>query len=156
MNARLMMSTFLLLAALACCFCGRPGLPHHPAPVATQVYVIEVYANKGWQDTNIQVQAERPFRVEYLSGQWTAWPGTVPPHDASGTDYICGSIARCCEPIPDYRKEALIGRVGDELFRIGNGGVFTPHASGTLYLRINDCDSALGENTGSVRVRIML
>jgi hypothetical protein len=116
--------------------------------------VVRVRADEGWQDTGFEVRGGRSFSVEYLSGRWTAWPGTVPLHDADGTAYICGDAERCCEPIADFRKEALIGKVGDELFPIGNGGTFTPRSSGVLYLRMNDCDGALTENRGSVKVRI--
>lgn len=140
--------------SLTCNLCSLSG------PLATQppqeVFIVEVQADRGWQETSASVRAEQAFRVEYISGEWTAWDGTIPPHDAAGTGYVCGDADTCCEPMPGYRKEALIGRVGDEFFPIGNGGTFTPQSNGVLYLRMNDCDDALADNAGSVVVRVRI
>ncbi|MEM2126104.1 MAG: LecA/PA-IL family lectin, partial [Candidatus Methanosuratincola sp.] len=79
--------------------------------------------------------------------------GTLAPFDANGYNYICTAVS-CCEPLPRERKGALIGKIGNQVFFIGNGGSFTAGANGVLQLRINDCDHNLGDNTGSVIVRI--
>ena len=52
-------------------------------------------------------------------------------------------------------NQALIAKIGE------NGEPFNPfkriiRAKGMLYLRLNDCDKYLGDNSGSVTVRIQL
>ena len=121
------------------------------APSATQ---IQVFANRTWQDTGIFIQRGKQFRVEYLSGQIT--DGGTRVADGNGSAYICGRPG-CCEPIPNARRSAIIGKVGNEMFVIGNGGTFAADTSGTLALRVNDCDSGPGvqDNTGAFTVRIV-
>jgi hypothetical protein len=115
---------------------------------------VEVLSDRGWQDTGLILQGGRQFRLEYVSGSWTYWGGTLAPFDAEGDSYVCGR-AGCCEPLPGGRKGALIGALGDEVFFVGNGGVFTARSDGRLLLRINDCDTSLADNEGAVRVRII-
>jgi hypothetical protein len=38
---------------------------------------------------------------------------------------------------------------------VGDGGDFTVPSSGTLELRINDCDDGLQDNEGELRVRFV-
>lgn len=52
-------------------------------------------------------------------------------------------------------NQALIAKIGE------NGEPFNPFkkirmGEGILYLRLNDCDKYLGDNSGSVTVRIQL
>jgi hypothetical protein len=56
--------------------------------------------------------------------------------------------------MPDVERDALIGRVGDHLFAIGDRSEITLSANGELQLRINDCDSGLFDNSGSFQVKI--
>ncbi|MCX7683028.1 MAG: LecA/PA-IL family lectin [Anaerolineae bacterium] len=113
-----------------------------------------VLSNRGWQDSGVMLREGQQFRVEYVSGQWTYWSGTLAPFDGNGDSYTCGR-AGCCEPLPGGRKGALIGNIGNEVFLIGNGGIFTARSSGRLLLRMNDCDSSLADNEGTILVRIV-
>ncbi len=137
----------LCLAALAC-----SGASFFPS---TTAYVIDIQANQGWQDTTIRLDEGQQVQVEYLSGQWTDWAGTLPPFGPEGEDYVCPYGRSCCEPLPDVHKGALIGRINEAVFLIGAAGSFTAPASGMLYLRMNDCSSALNDNTGFLRVKLM-
>jgi hypothetical protein len=56
--------------------------------------------------------------------------------------------------VPDFSKGALIGSIGDSDFGIGRGSRITAKYSGELLLRINDVDSSLIDNSGSLTVRI--
>ena len=49
---------------------------------------------------------------------------------------------------------ALIGRVGDHLFLIGDRNTIEMQEGGELQFRINDCDEWLFDNSGSLTVPI--
>jgi hypothetical protein len=140
---------------------GATTAPSQPAIVAATPRAIggqpfdaiEVAADQGWQTSEVMLQPGEQFQVEYLAGTWSYWSGTIPPQDARGDSYAC-TAASCCEPLPQARKGALIGKVGDAVFFIGNGGAFTAETAGQLLLRINDCDGSLQDNVGSVKLRI--
>jgi len=127
-----------------------PVIPIAPAP-SQATTTFSVSANQGWQDTGVQIQRGQQFRIEYLSGQVKDNVTIIP--DGNGTNYVCGS-AGCCEPLPNARRSSLIGRVGGEIFFVGNGGAFTVNSNGNLLLRINDCDAGLFDNSGSLQVRV--
>jgi hypothetical protein len=126
-----------------------------PTPVPTQVQlppdaiVLDVRADKGWQDTGLQVVAEQQFQVAYESGHVIDQATVI--EDGNGWNYICGR-ASCCEPLPTARRSALIGKIDKQTFFIGNGGVFSAPRSGHLFLRINDCDEGLYDNSGVLQV----
>jgi hypothetical protein len=133
-----------------------PPLPSSSPEIAPSNVDINVTveANQGWQSTGVSVVQGQQFRIQYISGQWTYWRGTIDMLDANGDSYIC-SATSCCEPMPHNRKGALIGKVGNEVFFVGNGSTFTANYSGQLSLRINDCDDIdLADNVGAVSVKI--
>jgi hypothetical protein len=121
------------------------------APVPTTG--IDVLANQGWQQSDMILRQGERFRIEYISGRWTYWEGTIPFQGVDGDGYRCSGAA-CCEPLPQAHKGALIGKIGQEVFLIGHGGSFIASASTLLFLRINDCDGSLADNAGSVHIRI--
>ncbi|MBI4675657.1 MAG: hypothetical protein HY741_28775 [Chloroflexi bacterium] len=114
---------------------------------------VGVFATQGWQDSGIVLASGEQFRIEYVSGRWTETKGELAFHGPEGSDYIC-SFATCCEPLPDQPKGALIGALGAKVFLIRRSGSFTSGGTGVLLLRMNDCDDALGDNAGSIVVRI--
>ena len=125
-------------------------------PIGKKVQVIEVaiQSNQGWQDTGVELRSGENVLIEYILGQVT--DGATIIIDGSGADYICGQ-AECCEPLPAVRRSSLIGRVGrtdDEIFYVGNGVENTVKKNGLLFLRLNDCNSGLTDNTGEFIVRI--
>ena len=111
----------------------------------------EVAADRRWQETAVIIQAGEQFSVEFVSGEITDLNTIV--SDGRGVGYACNS-SDCCEPMPFEGRSALIGKVGGELFYIGNGGTFTAETTGPLELRINDCDAGLEDNAGSLKVNI--
>jgi hypothetical protein len=136
----------LCFAALAC-----SGTAFFPTKT---VYVVDVAADQDWQETAISLEAGQQVRVQYLAGQWTDWLGTVPLFGPAGETYVC-PYGNCCEPLAEERKGALIGRVGDAIFLIGAAHSFTAPAGGMLYLRMNDCFSALQDNVGFLRIMLV-
>jgi hypothetical protein len=108
----------------------------------------------GWQATEAEPHIHDSISIEYISGEWhdqdTVLTGGI------GSGYICGA-ADCCEPMPYERRAALIGRIGDgEPFLVGNGDTFQDDFGGRLFLRINDCDEGLYDNSGTIKVRITI
>jgi serine/threonine protein kinase len=115
--------------------------------------LIQVVANQSWQNSPVQLLAGQEFAAEYISGLWTYWTGGIPPFDANGDNHIC-TANNCCEMLPRNNKGSLIGKIGSDIFLIGNGGTFLSPAEGTLLLRMNDCDTDLDDNSGYVQIRI--
>jgi hypothetical protein len=91
-------------------------------------------------------------RIAYISGMVSDSDMAIP--DANGSGYVCGQTG-CCEPLPLSPRDALIGRVGQDVFYIGNGGMLSMPATGTLQLRINDCDSGLYDNRGILNILVL-
>ena len=113
---------------------------------------VTVAANRGWQDTGIQVQPQQKFQLRYRSGAIV--DKDVKIADAHGSDYVCGDPG-CCEPLPDERRAALVGRIGSDVFIIGNGGEYSSPVGGAIFLRVNDCDDGLLDNAGQLTVEFI-
>jgi hypothetical protein len=97
--------------------------------------------------------------IEVVSGQWFEDPPGV-WHDAGGNPKPwCCSLPTCHEPLPDFPKYALIGRIGetDTILPVGLQLEFVAENSGQLYLRPNygDVDIPIFQPEGFVRVRII-
>ncbi len=144
---KLFMLLALLIPMLACAV--LPTSNKNPAEAT-----VKVAADQGWQDTEVALQAGEQVRIEYVSGQ--AQDQEITLIDGTGADFVCGH-AGCCEPLPDARRSALIGRVGrldDAIFYVGNGVEITVETTGNLFLRINDCNSGLFDNSGEFQVLV--
>jgi hypothetical protein len=113
---------------------------------------VQVRADRGWQPAGVRVNANQTFTIEYVAG--TIHDREVTIANGGGADYVCGS-ADCCEPIPNERRAALIARVEGHIFVVGNRTRFTAPQAGRVFLRINDCDDGLGDNGGTLEVRIV-
>ncbi len=131
-----------------------------PSPTPTRRTVsFEVFANRRWQNTGVELQPGDKILIEYVSGKWTGWEGTQPMHDANGPgdNYVCANVipaSQCIEPVPDYQTRALVGRVGSQILKVGNRLSTTVTSAGNLELRMNDGDDGLDDNAGSIIVRI--
>jgi len=129
-----------LVAALSGC--------HQPEPT-TRSTVVRIKAASGWQDTGVVVEELSPFSLRIVSGQ--IHDGDTKILDGGGSDYVCGR-PDCCEPMPNVRRSAVIGKVGEQLFDVSNGGFFEDHPGGKLFLRVNDCDDGLYDNGGTFTI----
>ncbi|MGQ0732395.1 MAG: hypothetical protein ACT4QD_01935 [Acidobacteriota bacterium] len=133
--------------------CGGAGSPtpdssaSGPATGNAGTRSVEVAANQGWQDTGIMLKAQQSFTLTLKGGQIVEQDVTVA--HGEGRDFVCGDPG-CCDPLPDERRGTVIGRIAGEIFVVGNGGQYTAQADGVLSLRVNDCDSGLGDNRGSL------
>ena len=141
--------TLVFLAALACVTVTR----------FFDTTTVNIFANQGWQETAANIVQGQQVIIEVVSGQWFEDPPGV-WHDAGGNPdpWQC-SLPSCHEPLPDFPKYALIGRIGDtgKMLRIGLRLEFVAENSGQLYLRPNygDVDIPIHQPEGSVRVKII-
>jgi hypothetical protein len=113
---------------------------------------VNVAANRGWQEIGITVTPNQKFQLRYRSGAITDKDTKIA--DAHGSDYVCGDPG-CCEPLPDERRGALVARIAGEIFLVGNGGEFSSPAGGPIFLRVNDCDDGVVDNTGQLSVEFI-
>ena len=95
---------------------------------------------------------QQKFQLRYRSGQITDKDINIA--DGHGSDYICGDPC-CCEPMPDERRAALVARMDAEVFLVGNGGQYSSPVGGNIFLRVNDCDDGLLDNSGELSVEFI-
>lgn len=107
-----------------------------------------------WQNTGILVHQGDRLVVEYENGQWTAdiRNGLAPP---AGNPF---TPARAGDVLPAANRSALIGRVDDSVFLIGNAFDGVIPRDGRLYCVINTTitksdESPLLPTRGSVTMR---
>ena len=145
--------------------CSNPG-PDASATPPNQTSSINftVYANQGWQDAGITLNAGDALTIQYVSGLWR-WTGDRADYDGNGDPSANGTYLDICTtnydcPITDAPLDALVGRIGvsGTPFLIGNGLTYTvPSGSGNnqkLFLMGNDSLSGLHDNVGSIEVSI--
>ena len=95
--------------------------------------------------------------MSYISGTWTVDRRNFPQVGPDGySNSVDQTIYQGCKYYPQRNYGVLLGRVGGSGadFPIGEGGMFKAPSSGPLYLRINDDDACLGDNTGSVKMYV--
>jgi PA-IL-like protein len=106
-----------------------------------------VNANRQWTDTGMQVRAGEVLRF-MPSGEVSWGPGR---HDGPAGEV--NSPYNQSRPIPDRPGAALIGRIGNDTFYIGEGSTsFRARTAGRLYLGIND--DYVQDNSGYFQVTV--
>ena len=134
-----LLTTLLLLSA------GR-----HASAAGEKTF--KVMANAGWQDTGVRVDYDDKVTITLVSGQWSAGAGQKPygPEGALDTPSACMPVrAKGAHP------GMLIGKIGTSgPFPVGAKMDDAPGLKGALFLRMNDCDNSLADNSGSLTVRI--
>jgi hypothetical protein len=110
--------------------------------------IVTVEADKGWNDTGIIVGAGDLLMIEYVSGEWSPWPGGA--YDAIGS----GGDPRCrCNVMEAVSHAALIGRIEQsQPFLVGMRYRHHVGESGKLYLGINDVD--VYDNSGALQIEV--
>ena len=122
-----------------------------PARPLVEPVTKDISAERGWQNTSILLESGERIRIQFMAGEIRDGQAVI--RGPSGTGYICMD-STCCEPMPDAQRDALLGRVGDHIFLIGDKNAIEVQESGELQLRINDCDEGLFDNAGSLTVKI--
>ena len=117
---------------------------------------MSIVGNAGWRDTGVEIRRDEVYRAA-TQGTWSASP-FCGPVDASGVaveHLLCmKAIFAQAFPIPEAKIAALVGKIGPngKPFLIGGTRGFIADADGTLYLRMNDPDEFLWDNTGQIEV----
>ncbi|MFI3173139.1 MAG: hypothetical protein R3Y58_12350 [Eubacteriales bacterium] len=117
------------------------------------VTIINIHADKLWNDSGIEIEEDEKVTINYLSGKWRVsyWDS-----DASGTQII----AKEGYLLPGKAEGCVVGKIGEngEIFYVGMQQVI-PSAKGRLYLASNDdVNRAYGagyaDNTGTLTMII--
>lgn len=118
---------------------GRPG--------GMRERDVTVRANVPWQDTGITLRAGQTIYFN-ATGRVRWGPGRQ-----DGPQGERNSPRNDARPIPSRPAAALIGRIDDDLFFIGDDdGAIRMRSGGRLYLGVND--DMLGDNSGAFQVTI--
>lgn len=134
-------------------------VPHHPGAekalerihgeeLTAEKKKLMVKATDGWQDTGVNVIANRPITIQ-AEGTWTFKMEHV--LDADGMEIP--------EELKDFNLGCLVGKIvtsanpdENKPFMVGKKAEFTPEASGRLLLRMYDSDPR--DNKGLISVEI--
>jgi len=130
-----------------------PSLPPTLTPLTWTIETsFIVQANQPWQSTGVEINKNDFLEIVYVSGEWT---GRSSSPGLSGPDFgPSPENTNECYPIRG-EGSSLIGRIGDgQPFKVGYQYIGNPTNTGTLYLRMNDCDGWLFDNAGSITVII--
>lgn len=118
-------------------------------------------ASKKWQKTGIVMNAHTTGTIRYADGVWTANSedndGVL--YDANGNPTYIN--AKSGYTMPNKNEGALIGKVGETIFLIGNDSTIPLGVAGELELCINDdlngeYGAGLTDNKGAVNVKISI
>jgi hypothetical protein len=126
---------------------GAGGWDGSGRPSGMRERQINVSATTDWSDTGIEVRAGQTVAFE-ASGQ-VRWG----PDRRDGPRGEENSPFNQARPLPNRAAAALIGRVGNDVFLIGDErNPIRVRSSGRLQLGIND--EYLADNSGSFRVTV--
>src|SRR5215216_5556125 len=134
------LGAFLFILFSASC---RLSVISQPATVSTANGtgpIYEISAGRSWQGTGIRLRSGETIQIQFISGE--IQDGEAVIRGSTGAGWACDD-KDCCEPMPFEQRDALIGRVGDNFFLIGDQNEIPSPADGELQLRINDCDAGL-------------
>ncbi|MBA4017656.1 MAG: hypothetical protein C0483_10830 [Pirellula sp.] len=108
--------------------------------------LVDVYANKGWQDTGITVEKGRPLTIR-ANGEWVMKMTYTLPADG----------IEIPKELRDFPLGALVGAISESAdlseakpFMVGNEKSMEPSTPGKLYLRMYDSNP--DDNTGRLGV----
>lgn len=159
----------------AAIYVGREGDLHEmdvdfPENTSDNIlYTLEVSATEIWMNTGVILDPGQQMTITYVSGQWTANPGTGLT-DADGNSRY---RAKPGYTLPGKREGALIGWViaqgeeegnvgsSNDPFLVGSAGTVPAGQGGQLFLSINDdLSSAYGsgfaDNLGFIVVNVSM
>jgi hypothetical protein len=135
-----------------------PGAPQPGLPPGIRAAGSNSFSSqKGWQQSELQLNSGDSFYVEYRGGGWSVDYRNFPHVGPAGYSAdINKTIAAGYQLDSTLPYGFLLGKVGDgKVIPIGGqGGPFTADASGFLFLRINDGDSSLRDNDGAITVTL--
>ncbi|MGL4512277.1 MAG: hypothetical protein ACRCT8_04245 [Lacipirellulaceae bacterium] len=123
------------------------------APLSASGSAVRIDSRRGWQPTGVRLAAGETVSIR-TTGRFTIHTdadGNAWPCEAGGVTlrYHAGRPLGELHATIDAGPEAFVEGVP-----LGTRDRFTPTATGTLYLRLNDSPAERAENRGAVSVRI--
>lgn len=136
------------------------NMPESASDVTHTLSLSVIDSRSGWQKTGIYVRQNMILEFK-ANGQWSNGlyqniqgqvfrPQYGPdgePQLESGFRYLYNS--------PDTRVGALVGRIGNSVFHVGQSNKITAPAEGYLYLGMNDDPNTTSDNAGKVFVEVI-
>jgi hypothetical protein len=100
--------------------------------------LVVVNANQQWQTAGVVLESHQHVRVKARRGRWML----------SETEGFCNAdgypgLMDNASPVADVAVGCLIGKVGEQIFRIGSEGKLPKQLSGELFLMANDSTNGL-------------
>ena len=123
--------------------------------VIIPTFVVE--SKKVWPSTGYSVPAGSKIVVTWLSGEWSANPAWGILVNGNGNPGYPN--AKPGYALPGAPEGALVGKIGNQAFLIGNTGVVPANLAGMLFLAINDDVNGIygpgyTDNIGALKVMI--
>ena len=112
---------------------------------------ITIPSTEMWYNTGIDIPLGRQYEIVYYSGKWT---------NLKGTDVTDGlgkhSDNRKSLIVPGGYLSQLAGKIGKDIFIVGNNRVAETSEAGRLYLSINDVPKTFHDNEGALDVLVQV
>jgi hypothetical protein len=127
-------------------------------PVVTQ-HDVEVYANKNWQDTGLEIRRGETITIQYASGEWSPFSGYYTDGQGCTDPDVCTQDLAVLQSFPDNLVSGihatLIARINQgPILVVGNEITFEAENTGGLMLRMNDKN--ISDNSGSIIVSVKI
>ena len=118
---------------------------------------VEVYANKDWQNTGVEIRQGEAITIQYVSGEWSPFSGYFTDGQGCTDPDVCTQDLSILANFPDNIVSGihatLIARINQgEIVVVGNEMTFEAKNTGSLMLRMNDKNSS--DNPGSLIVLV--
>ncbi|AZQ65226.1 phosphatidylserine decarboxylase [Flammeovirga pectinis] len=116
---------------------------------------VTVQASQKFQKTGVKVTSKSLAKIEYVKGLWTADPTQEAGlYGAAGNPNSAIDLAPKGYTLEGEKVGALIGKVGEKTFFIGNYATIPQGVEGELELCINDASNDFDNNLGDVTVKV--
>ena len=131
----------------------REAITFRPGEPLQEDRTIEILADRGWQSSEIQVEAGKRYQVS-ATGRF------VIGQEADGRPWPCEANGVTLQYHRGQPIGMLLASVDSDSYAfmsstpVGSGAELTPDRSGTLYFRLNDAPNRLAENQGRVQVTV--
>jgi len=136
---------------------GKPDYTRSPVAypyLSSQGTLVDVHADREWQDTGVAVREGDRVTIVQIDGAWTCWAANVPYHDAAGAAPWASEDEGIVTSAP---IGSLVGRLDKgprTAFAVGRWKEYTATSDGTLELAMND--SYYEDNAGRITVAITI
>jgi len=147
-----------LIASFLMQACGQKG--SCPKGIEATLFLD---ARSGWQDTGLRVKKGQRLSID-CSGMWAVapenesqrWPGTGPEGHGNHPGEKIHRKGDAKKELPGVPFGALLGKVSDAIFLIGDQREIVAPAEGAFYLVINDYPFYRHDNRGGLTITIVL